>query len=353
MRLTDVIYAFPDLLFYIIMMITLRDTVLGQLMNGLLLLFIALAVVSWVGVARLVRGQVLSLKNKEFVEAARCIGSSDTRIMARHILPNCLSPLVVWMAFAIPRMIIAEAVLGYLGIGLRPATDPKAIFITSWGVLVVGGPNGDQRPALAAAGAGHLCGPGGDGLYLRRRRPARCARPADAGHDVGRRGSHRPWMRPSRGANRGRRCRGDVSRDTDGDLICRSRQGDLAAFEALYEGYKGQVFRTALAITRDQAAAEDILQECFIRLHRALESLDESQPLAPWLYRVTVNLCYSWMTRQRRWLHSLEEARGVAGCPAPAIAARSSSNGRRSEQPSSRRSTASAWTNGSRWSSTI
>jgi len=99
-----------------------------------------------------------------------------------------------------------------------------------------------------------------------------------------------------------------MSRQTDGALICRSRQGDLAAFEALYEGYKGQVFRTALAITRDQSAAEDILQECFIRLHRSLGSLDEGQPLAPWLYRVTVNLCYSWMTRQRRWLHSLEEA---------------------------------------------
>jgi len=99
-----------------------------------------------------------------------------------------------------------------------------------------------------------------------------------------------------------------VSQETAGALICRSRRGDLAAFEALYQGYKSQVFRTALAITRDQTAAEDILQECFIRLHRCLEGLDESQPLAPWLYRVTVNLCYSWMTRQRRWLHSLEEA---------------------------------------------
>lgn len=139
MRLTDVVYAFPDLLFYIIMMITLRDTAIGRLLNGLFLLFIALAVVSWVGVARLVRGQVLSLKNKEFVEAARSIGSSDGRIMLRHILPNTLSPLVVWMAFTIPRMIIVEAVLGYLGIGLRPATDPRAVFITSWGQLLLEG----------------------------------------------------------------------------------------------------------------------------------------------------------------------------------------------------------------------
>jgi len=112
-----------------------------------------------------------------------------------------------------------------------------------------------------------------------------------------------------------------MSQETDGALICRSRRGDLAAFEALYLGYKSQVFRTALAITRDRAAAEDILQECFIRLHRYLESLDESQPLAPWLYRVTVNLCYSWMTRQRRWLHSLEEALEWLGAlpqPSPA-----------------------------------
>jgi oligopeptide transport system permease protein len=139
MRVTDVVYAFPELLLYIILMITLRDTVIGQLLNGLFLLFMALAVVSWVGVARLVRGSILSLKEKEFVEAARCIGASNVRIMTRHLLPNCLSPIVVWMAFSIPRMIIAEATLGYLGIGLRPATDPRSFFITSWGVLMLEG----------------------------------------------------------------------------------------------------------------------------------------------------------------------------------------------------------------------
>jgi oligopeptide transport system permease protein len=139
MRITDVFYAFPGLLLYIILMVTLRDTAIGRLLNGLFLLFVALAAVAWVGVARLVRGSVLSLKEKEFVEAARCIGVSDVRIMVRHIFPNTLSPIVVWMAFAIPRMIIAEAILGYLGIGLRPATDPKAFFITSWGVSMLEG----------------------------------------------------------------------------------------------------------------------------------------------------------------------------------------------------------------------
>ncbi|PJF23897.1 MAG: ABC transporter permease, partial [Phototrophicales bacterium] len=74
MRLTDVVYAFPDLLFFIIVMVALRDSFIGQFMNGLVLLFAALAIVNWVGVARLIRGQVLSIKQKEFIEAARCIG---------------------------------------------------------------------------------------------------------------------------------------------------------------------------------------------------------------------------------------------------------------------------------------
>ncbi|HET6443612.1 MAG TPA: ABC transporter permease [candidate division Zixibacteria bacterium] len=139
MRITDVFYAFPNLLLYVILMVTLRDTTLGRMFNGLFLLFVALALVSWVGVARLVRSSVLTLKGKEFIEAARCLGASDKRIMTRHILPNSLSPLIVWMALAIPGMIIAEAILGYLGLGLRPASDPNAFFITSWGSLMLEG----------------------------------------------------------------------------------------------------------------------------------------------------------------------------------------------------------------------
>lgn len=140
MRVTDVIYAFPDLLFFIIVMVALRDSFIGQLMNGLLLLFAALAIVNWVGVARLVRGQVLSLKQKEFIEAARCIGAKDFRIMFRHLLPNSLGPLIVWTAFSVPGLIITEAILGYLGIGLRPATSLEGnYFITSWGSLLLDG----------------------------------------------------------------------------------------------------------------------------------------------------------------------------------------------------------------------
>lgn len=140
MRLTDVIYAFPDLLFFIIVMVSLRDAWIGQLLNGLFLLFVALAIVNWVGVARLVRGQVLSLKEKEFIEAARSIGVKTPRIMLRHLLPNTLGVLIVSAAFRIPGLIITEAILGYLGLGLRPATDiTKSFFVTSWGSLLLEG----------------------------------------------------------------------------------------------------------------------------------------------------------------------------------------------------------------------
>ena len=139
MRITDITYAFPDLLFFIIMMSALRDTPIGQLMNGLVLLFVSLSLVNWVGVARLVRGQVLSLKQRDFVEAARMIGASGPRIVLRHILPNSLAPIVVVAAFNIPAAILTEATLGFLGLGIRPASDPSAIFQTSWGMLLLWG----------------------------------------------------------------------------------------------------------------------------------------------------------------------------------------------------------------------
>lgn len=139
MRFGDILYAFPDLLFFIIVMTALRDTPAGQLMNGLVLLFLALAITSWIGLARIVRGQVLSLKEKEFVEAGRMVGAKHGRIMFKHILPNCLGPIIVFTALRIPGFIIAEAVLGYLGLGLRPSTDSTDFFITSWGAMMLDG----------------------------------------------------------------------------------------------------------------------------------------------------------------------------------------------------------------------
>lgn len=137
MRFTDVVYAFPDLLFLIIMMTAFRDTWIGRPLGGLILMFIALSIVSWTGMARLIRGQVLSVKEKEFIEAARAVGSKRGRIMTRHLLPNIMAPILVSVTFGIPGAIIGEAALGFLGVGLRPPTPgtPSA-FPTSWGVLL-------------------------------------------------------------------------------------------------------------------------------------------------------------------------------------------------------------------------
>jgi oligopeptide transport system permease protein len=129
MRITDVIYAFPDLLFLFIIMATLRNTAIGDIQGGLFLIFVAIAIVNWVGMARLVRGQVLSLKEREFVEAARAIGAPAKRIMARHLFPNLLAPVIVSVAFSIPSAMLAEATLSFFGIGIKPPTP-------SWGVMI-------------------------------------------------------------------------------------------------------------------------------------------------------------------------------------------------------------------------
>jgi len=129
MRLTDVVYAFPDLLFLVILFATLRNTGLGELMGGLILMFVGIAVVNWVGMARLVRGQVLSLKEKEYVEAARAIGARPVHIMLRHLLPNALGPVIVAVAFGIPSAMLAEGTLSFIGVGIRPPT-------ATWGVMI-------------------------------------------------------------------------------------------------------------------------------------------------------------------------------------------------------------------------
>lgn len=139
MRLTDVVYAFPALLLFIIMQVSFKESPFGKLLNGLVLLFVTLSIVNWTGVARLVRGQVLSLREKEFIEAARAIGTGNVQIVLRHILPNALGPIIIAGAFIVPGAIITEAVLSYLGIGVRPSVDPNAPFPASWGNMILDG----------------------------------------------------------------------------------------------------------------------------------------------------------------------------------------------------------------------
>jgi RNA polymerase sigma-70 factor (ECF subfamily) len=93
----------------------------------------------------------------------------------------------------------------------------------------------------------------------------------------------------------------------DGWFVVRIRDGDLEALGELYKRYKTQVYRTALAITHDEKAAEDILQEVFLRIYTYADRIDETRTLGPWLYRVTVNLAYSWTSRVKRWLRSFQD----------------------------------------------
>jgi oligopeptide transport system permease protein len=98
-------------------------------------------VIGWTGMARLVRGQVLSLKEKEFVEAARALGVPTPQILFRHVLPNTLATIIVSVSFSIPALISTEAVLTVLGVGMRPSVQPNNPFPTSLGVMLDDGFN--------------------------------------------------------------------------------------------------------------------------------------------------------------------------------------------------------------------
>ena len=124
MRFTDIMYAFPDLLFVLIIVAALGPTYLNILF--------AIGFVAWVGLARLVRGSVLSIKEKEYVEAAHAAGTSPTKIILKHLLPNSLGPVIVTLTFGIPAAIFTEAVLDFLGVGIRPPQP-------TWGVMVFDG----------------------------------------------------------------------------------------------------------------------------------------------------------------------------------------------------------------------
>jgi oligopeptide transport system permease protein len=132
MRFTDVTYAFPDLLLIILFASVLRETWLGQWSGGLFAIFLAIGVANWVTIARLVRGQILSLKERDYVLAARALGASELSILFRHLLPNALGPVIVAATFGIPAAIFAEATLSYIGVGISPPTP-------SWGGLIKDG----------------------------------------------------------------------------------------------------------------------------------------------------------------------------------------------------------------------
>jgi oligopeptide transport system permease protein len=120
-RFIDVMYAFPRLLFVILIM-----SMLGA---GLMNIFIAIGLTGWVGIARQTRAQVLSIKEKEFVEGARALGAGFYRTVTKHVLPSALTPIVVSVTFGIPEAIFTEAALSFIGVGINPPTP-------SWGQMV-------------------------------------------------------------------------------------------------------------------------------------------------------------------------------------------------------------------------
>jgi ABC-type dipeptide/oligopeptide/nickel transport system permease subunit len=121
MRFVDIMYAFPNLLFVILVM--------SYLGKGLINIFIALGLTTWVTIARLTRAEFLSLRERDFILAARAIGAGPARIILHHLLPNALSPLIVAVTFGIPAAIFTEAALSFIGVGINPP-------MPSWGNMV-------------------------------------------------------------------------------------------------------------------------------------------------------------------------------------------------------------------------
>jgi oligopeptide transport system permease protein len=124
MRVVDILYSLPYIFLVILLLVFFS--------RSILMLFVALGLVQWLTMARIVRGQVLSIKQQTFVEAARALGASDQAVIFRHIVPNTLGPVIVYTTLTVPAVILQEAFLSFLGLGVQP---PDA----SWGTLVSDG----------------------------------------------------------------------------------------------------------------------------------------------------------------------------------------------------------------------
>lgn len=124
MRIVDVLYSLPFIFFVIILMVMFD--------RNFILLFVAIGAVEWLTMARIVRGQTLSIKQKEFIEAARAAGVSPFGIILRHVIPNVVGPVMVYVTLTVPGVILTESFLSFLGLGIQ---EP----LTSWGVLISDG----------------------------------------------------------------------------------------------------------------------------------------------------------------------------------------------------------------------
>jgi oligopeptide transport system permease protein len=163
MRIVDIMYAFPTLLLVILLMAFFRASFnvgdegtlvyrlnkIDSAFGGMLFIFIGIGLTSWMDTARLARGQVLSIRQKEYIEAAVSIGAKDSSIIVRHVLPNILGPIVVAESLAIPRYISFEAFLSFIGLGVNPPTPSWGSMISDGSNAIVSYPNQAIFPALA------------------------------------------------------------------------------------------------------------------------------------------------------------------------------------------------------------
>jgi ABC-type dipeptide/oligopeptide/nickel transport system permease subunit len=153
MRVVDVLFAFPGMLFAILIAATIQPRIEAGLLQfeGLksfvkagyaefLVVILALSFVGWAGMARLIRGQMLTLKEQQFIEAARAIGVRPWRIITRHLLPNAQAPIIVSVSMGLGGAILAETTLSFLGIGINPPTP-------SWGSMIFQNLNFWRHPA--------------------------------------------------------------------------------------------------------------------------------------------------------------------------------------------------------------
>ena len=141
MRITDVVLAFPG--------IVLALAIAGVLGPGLFNVMIALAITGWPGYCRVMRGQVLSIKGNDFVEAARAIGVTDAGIILRHILPNCLAPIIVMATLGMGRIIVAAAGLSFLGLGAQPPQPEWGAMLNAGRAFILRAPLLSVVPGLA------------------------------------------------------------------------------------------------------------------------------------------------------------------------------------------------------------
>ena len=126
MRIVDIVYSLPDMLIIILLSVVFQErlkpliegTMFEKLGTNMISMFIVFGLLYWVSMARLIRGQILTIKNNEYVLAARCIGTRNSRILTRHILPNCLSVIIITTALQVPSAIFTESYLSFLGLGV-------------------------------------------------------------------------------------------------------------------------------------------------------------------------------------------------------------------------------------------